>query len=141
MNDSDPIGADARAAAHLRSLGPLPHVCAFCGYTDPLALKAKPLAWVQARVPPKLLQDHHVVGRWLDSRFIVLLCANCHLLVHRRYLDDGIDLRVELDPCKRVARMLRARATFALLEAECYCSWADQLENTKSEAADGSENH
>jgi hypothetical protein len=128
MKEPDPVGADARKAAHLRKLGRPPHICAFCGFADPLRLKAKPLDWVKARVPPSTLQKHHVVGERHDGRLIVLLCANCHLLVHRRYLDDGIDLRSESDSRKRVAQMLRARATYAELEADCWRDWADQLD-------------
>ena len=141
MSDPDPIGADAREATHLRSLGPAPHVCEFCGFTDPLALIAKPLEWVQARVPPKFLQDHHVVGRSHDGKLIVLLCANCHLLVHRRYLDAGVDLQFEPDSLKRVALMLRARAVFATLEAERFCEWADLLDKTTKEDTDDREDH
>ncbi len=141
MTDHDPIGADAREGAHLRSLGPPPHVCAFCGRDDPFKLKAKPLAWVEDRVPPKLLQDHHVVGRSHDGKLIVLLCANCHLIVHRRYLDAGVDLRFEPDPRKRVVLMLRARAAFATLEAERFGEWADLLDKTTKEDTDDREGH
>jgi hypothetical protein len=129
VSKPDPIGADARKAAHLRSLGPPPYVCAFCPFTDPLRLKAKPLDWVKGRVPPTILQKHHVVGAKHDGRLIVLLCANCHLLVHGRYLDEGIDLRSEVNPRRRVAQMLRARAAFAELEADHWRAWADQLED------------
>ena len=136
MTDRDPIGTDARQATHLRSLGPPPHVCAFCGFSDPLALKSKPLAWVKVRVPPKFLQDHHVVGQSHDDELIVLLCANCHLLVHRGYVDAGIDLRFESDPVKRVAHMLETRATYGELESQRFREWAALL-NTKKADSDG----
>jgi hypothetical protein len=132
VSELDPIGADARKAAHSRSLGPPPHACAFCLFSDPMRLKAKPLDWVKGRVPPTILQKHHVVGAKYDGRLIVLLCANCHLLVHRRYLDDGIDLRSEPDPRRRVAQMLRARATFAELDADRLRAWARQLEDKEN---------
>jgi hypothetical protein len=141
MKDHDPIGADAREATHLRRLGPPPHVCAFCGFPDPFRLTATLLAWVEARVPSKFLQDHHVVGRQHDDTLIVLLCLNCHGLVHRRYLDAGVDLRPEPDPIKQVALMLRARAAFANLEAERLCEWADLLDNARNEDADEREGH
>ena len=133
MSEPDPIGADARKVAHARTLGPPPHICAFCGLTDPRRLKAKPLDWVKARVPPTILQKHHVVGIKHDGQLIVLLCAGCHLLVHKRYLDDAIDLRFEPNPQKRVAQMLRARATFAELEADCWREWANQLDDRENQ--------
>ena len=141
MSDPDPIGTDARRVTHLRSLGPPPHVCAFCGFGVPRLLKSKPLAWVKARVPPKVLQDHHVVGRSHDGELIVLLCANCHLLAHTRYFNAGIELRFEPDPVKRVARMLEARAAFAELESRRLREWAALLDDRRRGHSDGSENH
>jgi hypothetical protein len=131
MSKPDPIGVDARVATQLRGLGPLPHVCVFCGYADPLALIAKPLTWVEQRVPPKLLQDHHVVGREHDGQLTVLLCLNCHQLVHRRYLDAGVDLRFEKDPITRVTHMLEARAAFGEHDAECLRRMAALLRREK----------
>jgi hypothetical protein len=125
----------------VQKLGLPPHVCVFCGYSDPMALIAKSWAWVANRVPPKVLQEHHVVGRQLDGQLIVLLCMNCHGLVHRRYLDEGIDLRAEPNPRIRVVRMLRARAAFARLDAERLDAWADQLDDRGTEHENGPADH
>jgi hypothetical protein len=132
MSEPDPIGADAREAAHVLGLGPPPHVCVLCGYSDPLALIAKPLPWIKQRMSPTLLQKHHVVGKQHDGQLIVLLCLNCHQLVHRRYLDAGVDLRFEVDPITRVSDMLEARAAFGEHEAESFRRMAALLRREKT---------
>ena len=138
MTDHDPIGTDARQATHLRSLGPPPHVCAFCGDADPPMLRAKPLDWAKARVPRSVLEEHHVVGRQHDGDLIVLLCVRCHFKVSQRYFEAGIDLRFEPDPYKRVASMLEGLAVFDEIRAEVERKWAALLRN---ESHDGTQDH
>jgi hypothetical protein len=141
VKEDDPIGTDARDAEHVRQLGPGPHLCAFCGLTDPRVLIPKPLAWVTARGSRSVLDEHHVVGRNHDARLIVLLCVLCHFKVHQCYLQAGIDLRLEPDPYERVARMLEARAVFSELEAESFREWAALLRTGHEGSSDGTENH
>ena len=52
-----------------------------------------------------------MLGRNHDPHLTVLVCLNCHALLHDQILPDAeIDLQQEGDPVKRVATMLRAEA-------------------------------
>ena len=136
MTEHDPIGADARAAAHLRSLGPPPHMCAFCGVSDPGDLRAKPLKWAEAHVPRNVLEQHHVVGRQHEDNLIVLLCISCHFKVSQRYFEAGIDLQFEPNPHRRIALMLEALAVFYEMLADVFRRWAAILKGAQHDGED-----
>jgi len=138
MIEDDPIGNDARDAEHLRELGPEPHICLFCGLSDPQWLLPKPLEWLLARVPRTVLEEHHVVLEALDPGFKVLLCILCHFKVSQGYLKAGVKFGPEPDPQKCVALMLRNLALFREMEAEALRRWACDLEEIqKEEGPDG----
>jgi len=118
MIEPDPIGNDAREAEHLRKLGPPPHICLFCGIDDPIVLLRKTLAWLQARVPPRLLEEHHVGGENHDPNLTVLLCRTCHWKVTAGYFRAGIDMRYEPDEQKRRWRKQQARGAFLIALGE-----------------------
>src|SRR5215469_2837211 len=75
--------------------------CIYCGYLELVALR---------RISRKLLPEHHVLGRKHDPNLFVIVCLNCHAVVHEMLADTGVDLRPQSDPVKRVAAMLRAEA-------------------------------
>ncbi|HZR66863.1 MAG TPA: hypothetical protein VFA85_17110 [Terriglobales bacterium] len=138
MIERDPIGNDARDAEHLLELGPTPHICLFCGLSDPEWLIAKTANWLLARVPRTVLEQHHVVLEAHDPDFKVLLCILCHFKVSQGYLKAGITFTCEPDPRKRVALMLRNLALFREFEADALRKWARELEEIqKGERADG----
>lgn len=129
MKETDPIGNDARAAEHIRKLGPPPHICLFCGLNDPSCLIAKPLSCLKARVPRSVLEKHHPFLEALDPDFTVLLCILCHFKVTQGYVRAGIDFGPEPDPRRRVALMLRTNAIFLRQLADKHWQWAEILEN------------
>ena len=128
MIEDDPIGNDARNTEHLLKLGPPPHVCLFCGLTDPRCLIAKSLSWLLVRVPRTVLEEHHILLRDLDPDFRVLLCVLCHFKVTQGYIRAGVDFGPEPNPPKRVALMLRAQAVFLKQLAERNWHWAELLD-------------
>jgi hypothetical protein len=92
----------ARRKTELRDrLGAERPVCLYCGYAELVALR---------RVPRRFLREHHVLGRNHDPDLTVIVCQNCHTLIHENVLDARVDLQAESDPVKRVAMMLRAEA-------------------------------
>ena len=129
--DPDPIGTDVRHTQRLERLGPGPHSCLFCGVEDPILLIRKPLSWLKARVPKRLLEEHHLVGRNHDPNLTGLLCHNCHFLAHEGYLQAGISMRFEPDPILRVATMLEALAVFLKILATALLGWAELLRNSR----------
>ncbi len=129
--DRDPIGTDARHTQRLERLGPGPYSCLFCGVDDPILLIRKPLSWLKARVPKRLLEEHHLVGRNNDPNLTVLLCHNCHFSAHEGYLQAGISMRPEPDPILRVATMLEGLAVFLKILATALLGWAELLRNSR----------
>lgn len=128
MKESDPIGNDARNAEHIRKLGPGPHICLFCGVSDPpRRLIAKPLSWLKARVPRSVLEEHHLFLEALDPDFVVLLCVPCHFKVTQGYLQAGIDFGPEPDPRRRVKLMLQALSVFLKMLAGVVEQWSELL--------------
>ncbi len=92
---------DARRRTELcEKLGCDNPVCFYCGYAEPVALR-------RARGKfRKALLKHHPMGRKHDPDLIVIVCLNCHAVLHELISDD--DLRRELNPIKQVEKMLRA---------------------------------
>ena len=97
--------------------------CIYCGYAELVALR---------RVSSKYLRKHHVLGRNHDPDLTVLVCLNCHALVHDEMLPDAeINLERKSDPIKRVAMMLRAEAVHFEMLAEGKRRQAALLEGRK----------
>jgi len=111
--DNDPIRTAGRETRRLERLGSGPLVCILCGYTDPVALIPVSKAWLQEHgVPRSLLEDHPFYGENHDPEATVLICRNCHAVVHEGLLQAGVSLLPEPDPVARVALMLDAEAVF-----------------------------
>ena len=93
----------ARRETELREkLGAERPACIYCGHAEPAALR---------RLSRRHLREHHVVGRNHDPDLSAFVCLNCHALVHDELLPEAkVDLKLESDPVKRVAMMLRAEA-------------------------------
>lgn len=127
MNETDPIGNDARDSERLKKLGPPPHICAFCGLEDPRALLLKQASFLKARLPRSVLEKHHVFLRDLDPDFTILLCVLCHFKVTQGYLWAGLDPRPEPNPRKRVALMLKALSVFLKILAKVVLQWSELL--------------
>lgn len=83
-------------------------------------------------MPKGFFEEHHILGRNHDPDLTVLLCHNCHFLVHEGYLRAGVDLSYEPDPQKRVAKMLRALAAFFEMLAKAFLQWAALLDEHKT---------
>jgi|SRR6185437_15035928 len=75
--------------------------CFYCGFAEPAALR---------RVSRKFYEKHHPEGRNHDSDSIFFICRNCHVLLHERLADVGVNLKAISDPILRVVSMLRAEA-------------------------------
>ena len=104
MTRSSPNPARAaRRETELREkLGSGRLACIYCGHAELAALR---------RLSRRHLREHHVVGRNHDPDLSEFVCLNCHALVHDELLRDAeVDLKLEPDPVKRVAMMLRAEA-------------------------------
>ena len=114
----------ARRKTELRErLGAGRPACIYCGHAELVALR---------RVSHKHLLEHHVLGRNHDPDLTVLVCLNCHALVHDEMLPDaGANLEQESDPIKRVATMLRAEAVHFEMLAESKRRQAALLEGEK----------
>lgn len=98
----NPVRA-ARRTAELRDLlGSERPACIYCGCPELAALR---------RVSSKILRVHHVLGQNHDPNLTVLVCLNCHAVLHDELFPDAdIAVQPESDPVKRVATMLRAEA-------------------------------
>lgn len=128
MNEADPIGNDAREARHLRTLGPPPHVCMFCGASDPPPfMKAVSTGWLEQRVPHSMLEEHHVLGRNHDPNSTVILCKPCHFRVTVGYIRAGVDMHYEPDARIRVKKMLNILAVFLEMVANVVRQWSEFL--------------
>jgi hypothetical protein len=119
----NPVRAARRKAELCERLGSERPACIYCGYAEIAALR---------RVPHKYLRKHHVLGRNHDPDLTVLVCLNCHALLHEDLLPDAeVDLRPEPDPQKRVAKMLRAEAIHFEMFAQSKRKQAALLEERK----------
>jgi hypothetical protein len=119
----NPVRAARRRAELCERLGSERPVCIYCGYAEIAALR---------RVSRKLLRKHHVLGGNHDPDLTVLVCLNCHALLHEDLLPDAeVDLRQEPDPRKRVAKMLRAEAIHFEMFAHSKRKQAALLEERK----------
>jgi hypothetical protein len=74
-----------------------------------------------------LLQNDHVYGRERESGLTITLCRNCHAEITEDRMREGIPMRRERDPRKRIAFILRARATFLRKDAETMSELAKLL--------------
>ena len=128
MNEADPIGNDTRKTEHIKKLGRGPHICLFCGRTDPpWHLIAKTVSWLMERVPRSILEDHHVFLEALDPESTVRLCILCHFGVTQGYVWAGIAFGPEPDPRRRVAFMLRALSVFFEMLEKVLWKWSELL--------------
>ena len=113
----------ARRTTELREkLGSEQPVCFYCGYAEPVALR---------RLCRKCLIKHHQLGRKHDPNLVVLVCLNCHAVLHETLPDAEVDLQHEPDPIKRVATMLRAEAVHCEMVANTKRQQAALLEGGK----------
>ena len=113
----------ARRNTELRErLGSEEPVCFYCGFAKPVALR---------RLCRKCFIKHHPLGRKHDPNLVVLVCLNCHALLHERLPDAEVDLQHEHDPGKRVATMLRAEAVHCEMLANTKRQQAALLEGRK----------
>lgn len=99
MWDHDPVKTDTRRARRRQQLGDNPQ-CILCGFTEPVVLKKRK---VRRR---HLHEEHHVAGRANDEFLTVVLCLNCHALMHERYRTAGVPLDAARTLLKRVVGML-----------------------------------
>jgi hypothetical protein len=98
----NPARAARRETEVREKLGAERAACLYCGHAELVALR---------RVSRRHLREHHVLGRNHDPDLTVFVCLNCNALVHDEMLPDAeVDLKLESDPIKRVATMLRAEA-------------------------------
>ena len=119
----NPVRAARRETEVREKLGAERPACIYCGHPELAALR---------RVSRKYLRAHHVLGRNHDPDLTVLVCLNCHALVHDEMLPDAdVDLERESDPIKRVATMLRAEAVHLEMLAESKRRQAVLLEERK----------
>jgi hypothetical protein len=123
VNESDPIGNDARRKRRERDVGK-DAGCLLCDETE-LATLVKmdgPFhAWV--------LERHHVVGAANDPKLTVLLCRNCHAKETEAQRAYGVDLDREThrNPYAVVEMFLRAVAIFLARLADRCWALADLL--------------
>ena len=115
----NPVRAARRKAELQDKLGSERPICFYCGYAEPVALR---------RVSRQFLEEHHPLGRKLDSDLTVYLCRNCHALSHENLLDSNVDLRLEADPRLRLAMILRAEAVHFDMLAKAKRQQARMLE-------------
>ncbi len=123
--DKDPIQSAARLMKRLTHLGPGPHVCRLCGYSNP---------WGLVVVTRSFLELHHVVIEIHDSELTALLCRNCHGEVTEDYRKAGISTEPAVNDIERVAIMLDALAVFLEALVLALRRWAELLRsNTNKE--------
>jgi hypothetical protein len=79
----NPARAARRKTELCERLGSERPFCVYCGYAEPVALR---------RISRKFLPEHHLLGRNHDGDLTVLVCLNCHALLHEIFLDAEIDL-------------------------------------------------
>ncbi len=125
--DRDPIGTAIRRQQRQVRLGGGPRICILCGCSDPIALIAKTEDWLERHT---LFELHHPAGQHHDPELTVLICRNCHAMLHEGLLQAGVNMRPEPEPIMRVATMLDALAVFFKMFAAALSKWAELLKNS-----------
>ena len=105
--------------------------CLFCGYACLESLTRVSRKWLEGRgiarsIIDSLLEDHHNFGRDHDPS-TVTLCLNCHREITEGLMREGVSMRPERNPVKRVALMLQASAVHHEALASAYRRWANDL--------------
>ena len=132
MRDQNPIRSARRKTARKERLGPNA-CCLFCGYACLESLTTVSRKWLQERGIPdslidRLLEEHHVYGYAHDPDLTVTLCLNCHREITEGLAREGVSMRPEKNPSKRIALQLKASAVLFECLAMSYRKSATQLE-------------
>jgi hypothetical protein len=116
--DRDPIKTAARISKRETHLGPGPHICIYCGYSNPLGL-----------IKPRksLLEDHHEWGRRIDPKLTVLVCRNCHAELTEGLRRAGVPMTKDEDPVAEEIHLLEADAVRDERHAAALRRRAEQL--------------
>ena len=126
--DHDPIGTAIRQKRRQERFGEDPALCILCGCSDTVALIDKTADWLKRHgIPNSLLEQHHPAGQHHDPELTVLICRNCHAILHEGILQAGVNMRPEPDPISRVATMLEALSVFFKMLAAAMSKWAELL--------------
>jgi hypothetical protein len=96
-----------RLAKLLANLGDHP-LCLFCGCTEPMLLRSITRGFFAKH--RRFFEEHHVFGRMLDSTTTLALCFNCHALITEGFLQAGVTMAREPDPCKLARNVFRTLA-------------------------------
>jgi hypothetical protein len=120
---SNPARSARRKVELCEKLGSEHPICFYCGYAVPVALR---------RVCRKCFEEHHPEGCNHDPDSTILVCRNCHVLLHELLLDAGVNLKTISDPIGRVAAMLRAEAVHFEAMARTKRMQAEWLEKERS---------
>ena len=129
--DCKPISTAIRRQRRQVRLGEGPRICILCGCSDPIALIPKTANWLRKHgIPQTLLQQHHSAGQHHDPELTVLICRNCHAILHEGLLQAGVNMRPEPEPILRVATMLDALALFFKMLAAALSKWAELLKSS-----------
>jgi len=119
MPDHIPSEIDnaARAAARARELGGA-RCCENCGYSIPTAL---------IRVRRVQLHKHHTDGRANNPATTVVLCLNCHAVVHENARDEMAVLVAPKSVLDRVSSVLRMHNALSQLMRDTQADLATDL--------------
>jgi hypothetical protein len=132
VTDRKPIRSARRKVRRLARLGSGPHVCPFCGCSDPVTLIPVTQEWLIAKgVPTTLFQYHHPLGEQHDPEFTILICRNCHAKATEGLLRADVSMLSEPDTVSRVVIMLRGSAENHRNWAAADDRMADLLERSR----------
>ncbi len=111
----NPIANDARRGTRQRRL-PAEAVCLLCGIANPAVLRTS------------ILDEHHPLSRRIAPDLTVVLCRNCHDLVHEDLRDHGVDLRQPAGSIlEQIVLLLTAAGTFLAHLGHTLTEWARAL--------------
>lgn len=126
MTQTTKAKAFARRGRREEELGRDP-VCYRCGYDGFDAL---------TRVEVDAFEEHHVDGRNHTEDFTVIVCRNCHAILHGQYSDEGVLLEVQRNPLDTLIEKRRARESLLRNLLECYredTRWLEDLRDYLNE--------
>jgi hypothetical protein len=128
MTEQTGIKTARRRRLKQERFGTLNPVCVLCGNGEIERFTAKPLGWLEERIPPeRLIELHHVAGQNHDPNLVVPLCMNCHRTVTEGLARAGVSMRPQPEPREQIATILEALAVFFEYLVDSLRKWAEYL--------------
>jgi len=109
--DRDPEKTAVRTAQRELCLG-VDQGCLFCGNGELAALQEVLDPGLAKAVRKAVLEEHHVLGRALDSKLKIILCRTHHAMAHETFRRGAVSMVPEGNVLDRLVNFLRGLLAF-----------------------------